>query len=298
MAGVNIQNNSTRLYEYTKVFGEVTKSFDNYFELPKLTIYNQYNSGLCVGYSLATAAEILWGKKFSPGWNYGKFRDDNHKGKGLFLLKALEYFCKIGTVPLADFTFFEDVPTILELVNGHPELLEIAKNFRIEGYCNLDYAYKDRRDKCIKDALSRYEEGVAVVATSNSFFWENHCITIVGWNDKTDSYIYQNSAGNDMRNETEGRGEIPKEKIDAIYAVFIKPYKLPFKDVPENHWAYKDIKTFYLADLINGTTEDMFEPDRPITRAEVVAMNNRMLAKIDRQNERNAIINYQKEMIS
>lgn len=296
MASTNAQSNPTRLYDYTKIFGEVTKNFDSYFELPKLTVYNQFDSNLCVGYALATAAEILWGKRFSAGWNYGKFRDDTHKGTGLYLIKALEYLHKIGTVPLVDFRVFEDVPKILNLVNERPELLEIAKNYRIEGYCNLKFASKTKRDLCIKDALSRYKEGVAVVATSSSYFWQNHCIAIVGWNDETDSYIFQNTEGIEYKNE--GRGEIPKDEIDTIYAVFATPIELPFKDVEPTRWSYKHIKNLYMSDIMNGVSEDTFDPTSYLTREQAAVLIDRVLEKVDEQNERNAIINYQKEMLT
>ncbi len=43
--------------------------------------------------------------------------------------------------------------------------------------------------------------------------------------------------------------------------------ELPFKDC-ENHWAKDFIEALYNADIVNGTDDDRFEPDSPITRAQ------------------------------
>ena len=92
MASVINETQSTRLYDYNKIFGNVTKTFESKFELPKFTTYDQKETMMCVGYSLAIAGEIMFGKQMSPGWSYGKFR--SHKKQGLYLEEALKYFSK------------------------------------------------------------------------------------------------------------------------------------------------------------------------------------------------------------
>ena len=293
MTSVKKESISTRLYSYTKIFGEPPKVFDVHPQLPELTVYDQKDTMMCVGYGFATAMELLYGKQFSAAWGYGAYRDSSHRGEGLYFLKAADYLCKLGSVPLADFGAIEEVPKILELVKKHPELLEIAQKYKPSGYCNLDYADKDLRDRCIKDALTRWDEGVAVVATSYKHFNGNHCIFIVDWNDETDSYVFQNSYGKDYGDN--GRSEIPKDRIDEICAIFAKPYVLPFKDVSEDRWSYKHIKNLYLADIINGVTEDSFDPAAPITREEVAAIMDRALSKVDKQAARNILLGYEAE---
>lgn len=293
MNAVNKESVSTRLYSYTKIFGEPPKEFSKKEELPKLTVYDQKRTMMCVGYGLATALELLFGKQFSPSWGYGKYRDESHKGQGLYFIKAIDQLCKLGGVPLADFGAIEEVPKILELVKNHTELLEIAAKYKPVGYCNLKYADRDLKDRCIKDALTRWEEGVAVVATSYKHFGANHCIAIVGWNDETDSYIFQNSEGLDYGNE--GRSEIPKDRIDEICAIFTKPYELPFKDVPEDDYGFKSIKNLFLAEIINGVSETEFNPDGYITRRDMAIIVDRALSKVDKQAARNILLEYESE---
>lgn len=291
MSAVNKESTSTRLYSYTKLFGEPPKTFPKKFVLPKLTVYDQKKTMMCVGYGIATALEILYGKQFSPAWGYGKYRDETHKDQGLYFFKAVDYLCKLGGVPLADFNAIEEVPIILKLVEQHPELLEIAAKHKPEGYCNLNCGGKDLKDRCIKDALTRYKEGVAVIATSYKHFGASHCIAIVGWNDETNSYIFQNSYGPDYGDE--GRSEIPKDSIHEICAIFTKPYKLPFKDVPEDDYGYQAIKNLFLAEIINGVSATEFNPDGFITRRDLCLIVDRALSKVDKQAARNVLLAYE-----
>ena len=53
-----------------------------------------------------------------------------------------------------------------------------------------------------------------------------------------------------------------------------------FKDVPETHWAYKDVEEFAEMGIINGYKDGTFMPDKSMTRAEACAFGNRLLKKI------------------
>lgn len=50
-----------------------------------------------------------------------------------------------------------------------------------------------------------------------------------------------------------------------------------FTDVAKDHWAYDVIQKAAEAGWISGYPDGSFKPDQPITRAEVVAITNRML---------------------
>lgn len=53
----------------------------------------------------------------------------------------------------------------------------------------------------------------------------------------------------------------------------------PFPDVPKSHWAYEYITSAYELGWMNGVPGGAFEPDRNMTRAEAMALINRVLER-------------------
>ena len=201
----------------------------------------------------------------------------------LYLTIALDMWRKLGIVPKSDFDMLAEMPIIKEIVEKFPELLDIAKYFCICGYANLNYANKEKRDAAVKDALSK-PEAIALVASSSSYFGAGHAFVINGWDDEKGVYLYQNSYGKEFGDN--GKGEIPKSKVDAVFAVFADEFILPFVDVEKDRWSYKHIKNMYLSGIINGTTPETFNPADYITREEVAAMLDRHSEKEDATNRR------------
>ena len=292
MASVINETQSTRLYDYEKIFGKVERAFEPYFELPQYSVYEQKNED-CVSYALAVAGEIWFGKQMSPGWIYGKFR--SHTKPGLYMEEALKCACEIGMLPLSSFGECAEVPKIIDMVNIYPELLEDASKCRIGGFCKLSFAHKEKRDRCVKDAISRYNSNnkVAVVATSSKYFPANHAIILVGWNDDNDTWIFQNSAGRKYGNN--GRKEIPRSKVDYIYAGFIDPVALPFEDVTKEDYGFDAIKNMFMADVVKGLSAAKFDPDGYVTRRDLCIIIDRALSKVDKVNARNHRIEYEAE---
>ena len=281
--------------DYIKEFGEVKRNFAERFEIPRqLTVYNQYDSNDCTGFATATAAEIIFKRRMSADWYMIQSKAEGQKGEGRFIQKVLEAACNVGGVPLADFGVLGENADVLETVKNNAQLLAIAKRYKLDGVCSLLYADRKKRDMCIKDAVMRYDEGVAVIATSNRYFGQNHCICIVGYDDKKDRYIFQNSEGKAYGNN--GRSEIPKDKLDTVYAVFKKDILLPFKDIDPRGWSYEDIKVAYDAGVINGISEDEYAPQRGVTREEVGAMLGRLVRMLDEREERNILLNHHGEV--
>ncbi len=280
--GVIPENPSIRLYDYNTIAGSSkTKEFPAKFTLSRTTnIKNQGNVGACCGCAMATIAEYLWNNEFSEGWNYGMFR--THIGYGLFAQKALDFWKKIGTVPLADFGILEEMPEIQDAARKYPELIEIAAKYRISGYASLNYADKTKKDNAIKDALMR--DDVALLAISPTYFGECHAIALDGWNDEKNAYSIQNSWGRDWKNG--GYDEIPKDAVDDVYAIFISSVELPFEDVEKDRWSYKAIKHMFMSGLMNGTSDKTFEPEKPLTREEFATVMDRFCERIDDRLER------------
>ena len=275
--GLNLEPESLKLYDAEVILGAASGTYPEEFQLERCaTIKNQGNTGGCLACTLATIAEYYYGKQMAAGWNYGEFRTDSQKNPGLYASTALDAFKNIGQVPLSEFPYMMEMRDIRELTQKYPELKTIAEKHRITGYAKLS-GNKEKRDLAIKDFLLKYP--YPLVGTSRDYFGEPHAFPLDGWNDKEDKYRLQNSWGVD-----EGDGgyfDIPKDELSEVYAVFFEPIELPFKDVSDGHWAYKYIKGMYFNGLINGTSADTFEPDRPITRAEIAAIMCRLCEMLD-----------------
>lgn len=272
--GVIPENPSVMLYDFERLVGAAEESYPERFVLPRdTTVKNQGATNSCCGCAMATIAEYIWSGEFSEGWNYGKFR--SHSGEGLYMQRALELWKKIGALPSADFGALCEMPEIRDLAEAHPELLDIAANYRIRGYAGLNYAQREKRDRVIKQAVYG---GIPVLAAI-TYMGGGHAVVIDGWDDARDCYLIQNSYGSDWGEN--GFGEIKKNELDDVYAVVADEVTLPFEDVSTERWSYSAIKHMYMNGLMQGTSEKTFEPSRPITREEAAAIFERLCKKTD-----------------
>ena len=183
-----------------------------------------------------------------------------------------------GTLPKKYYDKLYEMPDMRDIIDKFPEFDDIAKRYKISGFVRL---YKDAD---IKDALTKNLYGL--VGISHEYFGESHAIEITGWNDNTDCYKFKNSWGTDYRDN--GYGELPKKELDAVYLPLLDDVKLPFTDVPEDSWYYKYVKNMHFNGYMKGTSETTFEPDKPMTRAEVATLLYRVLKDVD---ERFDIVN-------
>ena len=279
-----------RDYDFEKVFFELNPKevFPSVYEIPREntgSLKDQGDVGACVAEVICQIAEVLWTDELaeeklemSEGFSYASLRDEGHKGSGLIVSQAMKLWCDLGTLPKRYFDKLYEMPDIKEIVDAIPDFYQVAKKYRISGYCNLNYADKLKRDSCIKYALSNL--GYGLVAVSHDWFrGGSHCIQLVGWNDENDTYIFKNSWGKDYG--TDGFGEIPKSEIDGVYLPVLENIGLPFSDVPSDAWYFKFVKNMYFSGLMKGTSEDSFEPDRAITRAEAAALCYNIIKAMD-----------------
>lgn len=244
------------------------------------TVRNQGDIGACVGHGIAEVLGILYGLEFgkekllSPWYIYGNPECRNgFEGYGMFLCDAVEGVRKCGSVPLEDFDMRLEAPDIINAVRNRPELSDKAKPYKIKSYIEIPcYALLSKRQLALKQALYTYK--LPIVIASSRYFGGGHCVILIGW-DKKDRFVFQNSWGKDYKDN--GRYYIPIEEINEAYVLLDETLELPYSDVLENEWYYKDIKTAYFSGIIKGTSSSSFEPNISITRAEAAAIALRVL---------------------
>lgn len=312
--GVNQGVPSIRLYEYENVCGAVGDTeFPEEFCLNTIemgtVVKNQGLVGACVACATSTAIEavklrssldlkegeelteeifnankdrLFDNDEISEGYTYGTCRVETSKNPGMNVAKALDYLRNQGTVPKKYFDILEEMPEMKEITSRFPELKEIAEKYRIESYTKVHNTNKTKRDNLIKDALMKYR--VPLVCVSPSSFGGPHCICIVGWNDKTDSWKIKNSWGEKYGKK--GIGEEKRSSISSeVYLLMDKEIKVPFNDVKKDDWFYSAVKHVYMSDLMNGRTETSFGPNEPMTRAEFATVVSRLMEKLDERFE-------------
>ena len=297
--GVIIEMPCSTDYDYEVVCGASETSFPVKFSIDKKyagKVKNQGNVGSCVAMVISSIAEVLYRKAkeneglteekdlykdFSEGWIYGSHRKDDSTSEGMIVTTALEYWRELGTLPTKYWDMLYEMPDIRKAVKSREDLYAIAKEYPIGGYVSLNYADKEQRDNAIKDALTKY--GYGLLAVSNNYFGEGHCIMLTGWDDEQDKYEFKNSWGENYRDK--GFGYIPKNKINAVYLILLDKPELKFEDVTEDKWYYKAIKNAFFAGIVKGVSETSFEPDRNVTRAEFAQGLLNVYKKIDEQSD-------------
>lgn len=298
-----------RNYDYEMVCGAVEKEASNFplkYEIPKEntgTLKDQGSVGACVAEVICQIAQELWKRElgedeeFSEGYAYGTLRQPNATHYGLFCNQAMQKWMEIGTAPKKYFDMLVEMPELKKMIEKFPNLAEVAAKYKISGYVSFKYAYngKEQRDKAIKDALMKYNYGL--VGISNKYFRESHCIQIVGWDDEKNTYRFKNSWGEEYGEE--GYGDLPKDELNECFLPLLEEIKLPFKDVSEDDWYYKYVKHVYFSGLMKGTSEDTFEPNKPLTRAEAATLIYNLAKAMDENSAKiNDLLNYKIESLN
>lgn len=277
-------NTHMRDYDYEIVCGVSDKEYPEEFEIDRSntgTLKDQGDVGACVAEVIVQLAEAFYGEEQSEGFTYCKFRNDSMIGSGMSVTCAMDMWIKIGTLPKKYFDILEEMPQLKKIVDKFPEFLDIAKKYRLKGYTSINYADMARRDLAYKDAIM--STGRGLVGISNNYFKESHAILLTGWNDKTGRYKFKNSWGKSFGDN--GYGEIPKKEVNRIIVPHFEEIKLPFEDVKETDWFYNAVKNMYFSGLMNGTSNTTFEPNKPLTRAEMATILDRQTKLIDERFE-------------
>ena len=288
--GFGLRKDKKKLLDYNGEFrcSSTSTELPTEFMLDKQYVpdcRDQGSVGSCVGFAITNIMQILnykeTGKRdrFSAGYVYGKCRDEDDIYQGMFIRKTLDYLIKTGACFEVDFSRNEEMTLIRELIDKQPELDEKAYPYRIRGYEIYNKASRKEKNNQIKSAIMNYN--VPILA-STDYYREPHAICIIGWSDKLDKWYIMNSWGEYVGDK--GICKIDYNSIDGGYLLLDEKNSnvlMPFCDVSEDKWYYKAVQHVYNAGLMNGTGEKTFEPERPITRAEMAQALVNLCKKLD-----------------
>lgn len=274
-----------RNYDFEIVCGAASSdaTYPKLYEIdaPKLMrCKDQGSVGACVAEVIAQVSEAYFSKEMSEGHVYAAFRTDGTSSYGMFVEHALNDWRSISTVPLQYFNHLIEMPQLQKDLKTIPELDTLYTQYKIQGFVSLNYADRKKKDKCIKEALMGPAKKYGLVAVSNKYFRESHCIWLTGWDDDNDAYLIKNSWGESWGSSKDGRGSIPKSAVNAVYMVMFEEPKLPFKDVVPTDWFYNNVLNMYCSGLMKGKSATEFDPQGNATRAEVAALADRILSYV------------------
>lgn len=248
-------------------------------------VRNQGEINSCVGFAVTNIMQILnqveTGERvrFSPGYVYGKCRDDKDTYEGMIIDSALNHLIKTGACFESDFPYNEEMPEIRKKVLSHPELDKKAEPYHIKAYEVYAYALNEKKYNAVKTAL--YQFKTPILADTN-WVGGGHAVCIIGWDDETQKFKIVNSWGKEWKDN--GIGDIAYSKLERGYLLVDAENSnkiMPFKDVSKDEWYYKAVQHAYNAGFMNGTSEDTFEPERTLTRAELAQALVNFAKKLD-----------------
>ena len=286
--GFGVRKSPKKILDYCGAFRakgmELPASFTLEEErIPDVRDQGSVNS--CVAFSATNIMQVLnqleTGRRdrFSPGYMYGKCRDENDTYQGMIIDNALDYLIKTGSCFEEDFPENLEVPEIMEKARNRPDLDKKAEPYHIRAYEVYASASEERRTNDIKRALYQFK---TPLLANTDYFGVLHAVCIIGWDDKTERYTILNSWGKEWGDN--GKGTVPYNKIERGYLLVDEKNSdiiMPFTDVPENEWYYKAVQHVYNAGLMNGTSETTFEPEKTMTRAEMAQVLVNLCKKID-----------------
>lgn len=188
-------------------------------DLPETEIVMRQYGGSCVGHAYAMAKKISEYQKtrkwidVDPYWLYGTRYDGDYKGKGMMIDQPAKTLYKQGAILTRDFnrTSYE-MPAIMEDVKDfnekHPELLEAAKDLKIEGYAYIDPRNEEEMKTALKAGMPVVvsinawsgmggSEGIVHCNTKSGSDVGRHAVCVVGWVTRKDRpyWIMINSWG-------------------------------------------------------------------------------------------------------
>lgn len=251
---------------YIDYNGEIPKKFT----LPEDRIPPVHNQHIgtsdyrCMAYATTGIMRIMWrvysgeDVDFSEAYVYGKYRRENNRiGRGMFVSDLMPGVVNGGCVPQDAMPDIKKEAEGYDYVKAHPELDEIAKPYAsmFEGYVSLKGRTKLETLENTKKALLQFQLPVYGE-------YVGHAIIFVGWNEE--KLYYRDCDG------TKSLKLLSYKDIKESYLFMMAEKETKkFIDVPDYHWAKDAIEYCAEKGYMNGVDADSFDPNKPLTRAEI-----------------------------
>ncbi len=240
-------------------------------------VKDQGYHGTCVSMALSGIAQS-WYKKvtgkvieMSSGYiaAYSRPAAPRVNSQGVDTVDALTAFITQGTCPSYEFDYNGHVYQCwieAEKAKAQDKIKTIIKP--IKGFKSVNFA--DRDYKLVNTMKILTKTNLPMIATYNDG-GENHTVPVIGVDG--DRLIILNSRGKKLGNN--GVMTIPIAPLKYLFEIeysdmIVKELgDINFKDVKENDWFYNAVEYAYKNGLMKGKSEDTFEPNATLTRAEL-----------------------------
>lgn len=164
------------------------------FVIPKERMPRAWSQGVyncCVAASITKVLEVMYKKRLSVGYTYGKHSRPEKTQGGMGYDYAMESLLKCGSVPEEMFPDIDEIPDIINKVTTHPnaeKLNKEAEKTKIKSYTKIkgDVYFYDNVKKML------YEKQMPLVG---NMVGKRHCTVIVGWDGN--KLLYHDHKGND-----------------------------------------------------------------------------------------------------
>lgn len=279
MDGVLQSVGSTRTYYYRSICDVKDEDLPEEYIIPYLPkLKDQGGVNSCVAHALAETAEV--GIRQQTGEEtevsivviYGLWRDDWHKGEGMFPETAIKNGRDVGTCLKAL------APENIEVVEAIDKAREYKEKYPDKMVYKVGNYFKFRKDEefftYIKKALIQFNLPIVVTVNNGG----KHAEVIVGWN-KDGEVILQNSWGS-YGAVKDGLHDWQPKNIEEAYLVMLKEIETPFSDV-SGHWAEKHIRNLYFAEIMQGYEDGSFKPEGYIKRGEAAKIIDMVMKAAD-----------------
>ena len=230
--------------------------------------HNQYTDengeSQCSAFALAGIMSVFAKKffgrdlRFSTSYIYGMYRRESNKyGKGMFEEEAVAGVASGGSCLYEEYPCLDKAADAYDYVRVNPALTDSAKKYAV-----MFYGYEKISGKSREEVFEKARAALITYDLPLYASIDGHAVILCGYDG--DCYLYRDSDGIKSLKIKD------YDKIKEVYRLIMAERGTKrFIDVPDNHWGKEAINYCTEKGYMNGISEDLFAPDKALTRAEI-----------------------------